>query len=278
MWHVPAQFFSGGPFSHCLGIADELLQTPDELLEANARKVKRMCLVELKFISNQGRFMPNKASKLWGLINSMADVTLGDTQLVESINSLIRLIGNRCPRIDLPGMSARVTVKKSVLPIQSSLKASAKRWSSVREHAAPLLQELLQSGDAFKHVLSQTDRFSIVDPVTCEQLHPSLTNTDFRKAAPVQGDIQALHWAHQHAINWRRNTERIPKNSKNDDIVDSHSKLRRAISMYAMFRHWRGEGEDADTGLAYVHAASHRSVVSAAIMTIDVSWYIFLDF
>ena len=303
-------------FLALLGVADELLATPDECLEANSRKLKHMCYNELRFISNIGRFMPNRPSKLWGFMNSLADCWLGDTQLVEAINSMVRLIGNRCPRIDLSSMSSRITVKKSILPMQSHLKASAKRWSSVREHAAPMLQDLLQSGHGFKTVLHARDRFAPVVPVSCLELHSLLGNQDILKAVPIisslnaeikgvicasvsvsrpsssaaasssssllvdmsqQADANAgsdsgtsgrfvqdaLHWAHQHAIRWKR-VWRDGDGHDNDEDYGGRQ-FGRVSTLVALFP----DTAASETQLCYVHASSSRSIVQAAIMTVS---------
>jgi hypothetical protein len=82
---------------------------PDESLEANTRKLKTLCESDLKCLEVEGRFPQEltKGSKLWAIVSAFAEALLGDTQLVESINSIIRLISTRCIRIDLPGLSSR---------------------------------------------------------------------------------------------------------------------------------------------------------------------------
>ena len=53
-------------------------------------------------------FPTGVASKVFAIVSSFAEALIADTQLVESVNSIIRLISTRCHRIDLPAMSARV--------------------------------------------------------------------------------------------------------------------------------------------------------------------------
>ncbi len=290
-------------FLALLGVADELLATPDECLEANSRKLKHMCYNELRFISNIGRFMPNRPSKLWGFMNSLADCWLGDTQLVEAINSMVRLIGNRCPRIDLSSMSSRITVKKSILPMQSHLKASAKRWSSVREHAAPMqppVRAWIQDCAACQRSLCpggsgklfgiafivgepsmQRSKGSFVLP--CHVSRPSSSAAASSSSSSLLVDMSqqadanagsdsgtsgrfvqdALHWAHQHAIRWKR-VWRDGDGHDNDEDYGGRQ-FGRVSTLVALFP----DTAASETQLCYVHASSSRSIVQAAIMTVS---------
>ena len=77
-------------------MAKELLNTADADLEANCRKLKSRCRGELEYVASEGKFdMQNPV--LFGIVSTMAELLKGDTQLVESINSIIRLVGQRCP-------------------------------------------------------------------------------------------------------------------------------------------------------------------------------------
>ena len=83
-----------GCVTPCLGAATELLNTPDDMLEFNARRLKHLCSEELAFVSEHGRFnfrWSDRGSMLFSIVSSMADGLLGDTQLAESINSCIKL-------------------------------------------------------------------------------------------------------------------------------------------------------------------------------------------
>ena len=106
-----------GCVTPCLGAATELLNTPDDMLEFNARRLKHLCSEELAYVSEHGRFnfrWSDRGSMLFSIVSSMADGLLGDTQLAESINSCIKLICTRCPKIDLSTLSARITIKKAI--------------------------------------------------------------------------------------------------------------------------------------------------------------------
>ena len=176
------------------GIAKELLSADDNLMELNAKKLKCLCYSELEFIAREGRFnfrATSAGSKLYAILRAMSAVFLGDTQLVESINSIIRLISSRCPRIDLPTLSSRLIVKKSCAFARATGEgididddSACKRWSAVKRRAGPVLQDLLGSGESYKPVLDTPNRFTPTSVVDWAQLHDDLANTNLSLALP----------------------------------------------------------------------------------------------
>ena len=99
------------------GIAEELLSSIPGEMEANARKLTMLCRDELQYSATTGKIhlqATSQGSQLLAIVSTMATMLTGETQLVESMNSIIRLIGNRCPSIDLATMSARLTIKKAL--------------------------------------------------------------------------------------------------------------------------------------------------------------------
>ncbi|CAE7717143.1 unnamed protein product [Symbiodinium sp. CCMP2456] len=182
------------PFSRCSErqrIAQEILDSAPELLESNCRKLKFLYLSELRFVAKEGRFDQNaseQGSRLYAVISTMSELLKGDTQLVESINSIIRLISTRCPSIDLETLSARITVKKALtseLPASGKGKGYAnKRWSVVSSHAKPLLMELTLAGTAYRQTLDNVKRFSQPMRTTMPALESTLQNTDLSRALP----------------------------------------------------------------------------------------------
>ena len=220
------------------GIAAELLATPDKDLEANARKIKHICKEDLEYIVQQGRFdlgATRYGNILWTILNSLADVWANDTELVESINSIIRLIGTRSPRIELSSMSARIMIKKTVLPLQPQKKAAAKKWSIVRSFAQPLLQEMIQSGNGFKQVLAETYRFTTVAGVSLAALHEALADENQNHRSPCQSGFspEALQWAHQFAIKWKRGVDKVGKSDKSDKS-DNNLGVVRLVSLQVL--------------------------------------------
>ena len=108
VWQRPAM-----PCLKRRSVARELLDTEDVDLEFNARQLKALCQSELEFAAVDGRINLPHGSVLYAIVWSMSTMLHADTQLVESINSTIRLLSTRCNRIDLELLSARVQVKKS---------------------------------------------------------------------------------------------------------------------------------------------------------------------
>ena len=182
-------------------------------MELNAKKLKCLCYSELEFIAREGRFnfrATSAGSKLYAILRAMSAVFLGDTQLVESINSIIRLISSRCPRIDLPTLSSRLIVKKSCALARATGEgvdddSACKRWSAVKRRAGPVLQDLLGSGENYKPVLDTPNRFTPTSVVDWAQLHDDLANTNLSLALPdlkitevsrmLAGSVLAAHKA-----------------------------------------------------------------------------------
>ena len=196
------------------------------------------------------------------MLNSIADLFANDTQLVESVNSLVRLIGVRCPRIDLSAMSARIMCKKSVLPAGPVEAAARKRWSSVKAYAEPLLVELVQSGDGYKTVLGDTVRFTPLSSsgISCASLHEMLGNEDMKVAFPDQETPRCLMWSHAFVLQWKRATDKLNR--------DRYAKLASEVSMTGIVltttEHDNADDHDSDIKVAYVRAASCRTRILVA--------------
>ena len=284
------------------GIAEELLATPDKDLEANARKIKHVCKQDLEYIVQNGSFdlrATRYGNILWAVLNSLADVWANDTELVESINSIIRLIGTRSPRIELNSMSARVMIKKTVLPLQPQKKAAAKKWSIVRSFAQPLLQEMIQSGNGFKQVLVEQQRFTTVHGAPLSALHAALTEGNRHRQSPSQCGLshEALQWAHQFAIKWKRGADKIGKSDHLGSVrlvslqvlkLEAHKRTLQALADALLDNGGDDSGAEDDGvpgscgqakpdkhpgNLAYVRAASCRTRLLMAVMETDAdSW------
>ena len=187
-------------------IAKEILDSSDELLESNCRKLKTLFPKELEFISKEGRFdfeASQQGSRVFAVVSLLSELLKGDTQLVESINSIIRLIGNRSPNIDLETMSARITTKKALTPAVSmnAQGSSVKRWSVVSTHARPLLMELTLAGAAaYKEVLQKDGRFAQPLRTTMPALEASLKNTDISQALPDVRRTPQKQWVSAQAL------------------------------------------------------------------------------
>ena len=149
-----------------------------------------------------------QGSLILALLKSASAVWNADTQLIESINSMIRMINDRCPRIDLLGISSRILIKKTLTQASGQTPAGKhiKKWSAIREAAGPLLQELNQAGTGFKLVLADQARFDPQDarPVACSDLHAALSNEDLAKAIPDVAVTAQSKFAAAQVLKWKR--------------------------------------------------------------------------
>ena len=197
-------------------IAKDVLATQDEELECNTRKLKVQCRYDFEFLAEQGRFdlQQDGGSKLFAVVSTMAELLKGDTQLVESINSIIRLIGTRCPSIDLETMSARVTVKKAAKGELAEAGALAKRWSSILRFAKPLLLDMVAAGAGYKEVMSDAARFEQPPCRNMASLDIALCNKDITKALPDLKKSSSRQWASAQARVLKKALEQARQESK----------------------------------------------------------------
>ena len=199
------------------GIAEELLSSIPGEMEANARKLTMLCRDELQYSATTGKIhlqATSQGSQLLAIVSTMATMLTGETQLVESMNSIIRLIGNRCPSIDLATMSARLTIKKALsYSIDTSL-ASSKRWSTFVKQAGPLLQDMMTAGQEYLVVHTLTDRFTSPLPTSWIDLNESLSNTDLRLALPDLKVSEDMAWASSYSGRIRSLTKGTSSASK----------------------------------------------------------------
>lgn len=118
----------------------------------------------------------------------------GDTQEIEGINSMIKMIGDRCPRIDILHLSSRIALKKS-LGIGGS--TAVKRWSKIQAVASPLLDEMVSSHGRtgrYKQVLDDSSRFATPLPVEMKNLGFALVNVDIARALPTVSVVKSVPW------------------------------------------------------------------------------------
>lgn len=232
-------------------------------MEANTRKIKHICRDDLEHMSKHGRFdlaSTPHGNILWAILNSTAELWANDTELVESINSMVRLIGTRSPGIKLDSMSARIMVKKSVLGLCPTKPSERKRWTIVRSFTEPLLQELVQTGSGYKEVLGQSDRFTPVAAVSCVGLHKRLNNQNLKHAIPDSEDPQVWGWAHHFVLQWKRDTERMDKQLMSAAVCTSMAAFSLTFD------------SDSDGGnnqqMAYVRVAACRTRVLVLLMDV----------
>ena len=245
-------------------VAKEMLEAT--VLESNARKLRTLCRDELEHLAQEGRFdltATRQGSKLYAIVSTMAELLKGDTQLVESINSIVRLIGTRCPNIDLETMSARITTKKAVTGNLSGTGALAKRWTNVLTHAKPLLLEMTSAGSDYKRVLHDVARFSQPTRTSLAALDPALKNTDLAKALPDVTPTPKRKWSSSTAAGIKKALDAAKRESAR---LKSFAVLRPASMTIICIRQGKS-GECGDPSCDqrdtqfFLHATSYRSVL-----------------
>ncbi|CAE7284015.1 unnamed protein product [Symbiodinium natans] len=201
----------------------------------------------------------------------MSGILLGDTQLVESINSIIKLISTRCAKIDIASLSARVILKKaSAFARAGSAFRSAhddtisKRWSAIKSRAFPILQDMIAVGQDYKVAMNAADRFRPTDTMTLRTLHASLGNTNLAAALPelkqalgtVAGQLQWLCSMQDAKFKWVANAVvKWHKASKAFMSSDAVGSLWSAVASTVLYVKTPSESND----LLALQAASHRS-------------------
>ncbi|CAE7562245.1 unnamed protein product [Symbiodinium sp. CCMP2592] len=192
-------------------IATELLACSPNELEANCRKVVLLCRSELEHMASEGNFQLHahpKGSLLYSIVNTFAELLHGDTQLVESINSIVRFVSTRCPSMDLHTLSARLTCKKAVTGcMDAASEANRKRWTAVEAFARPLLQELTEAAHEYKAVLDAAHRYEQPVRQTLQDMETSLSNTNLAVAFPDLKPTVATRWAGSQASKLKKALE-----------------------------------------------------------------------
>lgn len=177
-------------------IAEELLMLNPDALEFNSRKLRALCKCELEFIAKEGR-LPLKAtpqgSMVFAIVSAISVTLLSDTQLAESINSIIKLISTRCPRIDLETLSARIVIKKSTcfsrdVHCYHDEDRAVKRWSNLKRQLHPILDECIGVGDNFNAILNERGRFTPPGLIDHSEPHARLNNKNVALALPSGND------------------------------------------------------------------------------------------
>ena len=186
-------------------LAEEILQTPADDLEFNAKQLQHLCWDELQSISRDGRIPlkhTEQGSKVFAIVSGINSSLMADTQMVESINSIIKLISTRCPRIDLETLSARIVIKKSgssafaknAVHVSYDEDRSIKKWSRLKHVLFPILEDCLGAANAYNEILNTKARFTPPLPIqNLSKLHLRLSNKALGLALP---DLKANErWA-----------------------------------------------------------------------------------
>ena len=170
-------------------VARELLGLQSEQLDPSTRKIRILCDRELRHMAKHGTFSDvtsESGSFLYAFLKSLARMQPVDTQAIEGINSVIKLVGRRCPNISLELLSARLAIKRA-LSEDGSMRRS-KKWSKIRSSAEGLLGTILGYNTAALAILSCRSRWSLPLPVECRQ------EGEGGAVTLAISDVQAVKW------------------------------------------------------------------------------------
>lgn len=152
-----------------LGIAAEIIEA-GENNEANTAKILNMFRESLQHVRDTGIIKPD--SHLHAVLRMISVSFKVDVQAIESINSLIRLLGMRCRAMTLELLNGRVMCKKTVQPV-ASMRTS---WTNVKHHLSAIhdncVSQTLDTKEFRKRLadLSSSCRFSVPRPFTKSDL------------------------------------------------------------------------------------------------------------
>ena len=143
------------------GVAEEVLQL--EVLDHGTRSIKNLCKSELAEIAELGMFKKSTTSPhgslLWSMLQMMSRLMYAETQGVEGLNSIIKLLGRRSPNISLELLSSRLTIKHMLGRANGAI-GCGKKFSEVKSLAEKEIAELTDFAAPSMAVLADAQRWA----------------------------------------------------------------------------------------------------------------------
>jgi hypothetical protein len=90
------------------------------------------------------------ASKVFCIASALRTQLFGDVELLEGVNSLIRINNNRAPNIGLPLLNSRIQLKKA---LGLGHRAGPTRWSAIKDSSRILLNKLVYHAETAADIL-----------------------------------------------------------------------------------------------------------------------------
>lgn len=115
-------------------LAQRILAENPMTLEANARKLRALCLEDLEVCAHDGTVGPH----LFAIARSWVATAKSDVAINEGHNSLIKAIAQRCRNIGLPLLSSRANCKKE---LKVGVRGAPLKWSGVKHGALAMVQD-----------------------------------------------------------------------------------------------------------------------------------------
>ena len=140
------------------GVATELLET--DWFGINLSLAKLVAWLHADLVA--ARATGKASMKLFMTIKVVRNSIHSNTQEVEGVNSIIRLISERCRTVGLDLLDARVRVKKA-LGLGSA--GQPTKWSHRRPKALSMLHTAMQHLSDIKPIVSNRSRWSVPGPL-----------------------------------------------------------------------------------------------------------------
>ena len=149
------------------GIAREVIGMADA--DPTTRKIRDLCFLELSHIANHQVFKRDLASPsgslLWALVEGMAQLCRADTQSVEGINSMVRVMSKRSPNISLELLASRLTIKRALgLHQGAAHSGTVLKFSNIKSSVESLVMELMDHKVTCLSILTDGQRWARPPP------------------------------------------------------------------------------------------------------------------
>ena len=286
-------------------VAAELLGMDIKKLDTSTQKIRLLCEQGLICVRDSGMFpdVPSTSgSFLYGLLKGLARMMPADTQAVEGINSVVKLVGRRCPNISLELLASRLIIKRAISEDGSMRRQ--KKWSLIKSTAESLLQSIVGYNTAALAILSCETRFSTPPPAPLDsgadgvQRQPCLAITDLHAVLSVCADnmkgvlagassrassssasagVEAegpfgsmlspavIAWAKSYNLAWRRATSGA---SAKKNKAPAGEATRKPGLLLAVFQF--GTGQPQSVQRTSVYAVVEKFSVSAMLSRVDI--------
>ncbi|CAE7193638.1 unnamed protein product [Symbiodinium natans] len=165
-----------------LRVASDILASQN--LDHATQRVRKLCARELQHMAQTGMFMrsgTSDASKhgsiLWTIVQMMARLYYAETQSIEGLNSIVKLLGRRCPNISLELLSSRLTIKR-MIGQADGVTGCRKSWAVIKNLAESAVVDLAEHSTSSLAILANEARWANAKSETF-----ALTTTLTRQAA-----------------------------------------------------------------------------------------------
>ena len=132
-------------------------------LDPATNAIRNLCKAELVKISETGAFSrqadTSSGSLLWAMLSMISRHLHVETQSIEGLNSIVKLLGRRCPNISLELLSSRLTIKRLIGQSDAGVTGCRKRWSLIKAAAEREVLELSEHSGACMQVLCDAGRW-----------------------------------------------------------------------------------------------------------------------